>query len=66
MEYNTLLIRAGLRVALKLEPSTDKALLIKILSGALVEEELQQVLKDYPLDLEEEDITSYQDYEELI
>lgn len=62
--YNSLLRRAALRVVLTLEASEKQKLLCQILNKTLTEEELQEVIKNFSLDLQEEDITSYADYEE--
>ena len=49
----------ALRLVHFLEQSKEKELLIQTLSGLLTEEELRAVLEDYPIDLDKEDIDSY-------
>ena len=52
-------IIVALRLVHFLEQSKEKELLIQTLSGLLTEEELRAVLEDYPIDLDKEDIDSY-------
>lgn len=61
--YNSLMQLAALRVIGTLEASKEQKLLKRILYKSLTEEELRRVINNFPIDLQEEDITSYADYE---
>lgn len=65
--YNNFLRRAALKVALTLETSEKQKLLCQILNKYYPEEELQEIIKNFSSDLEEDDnIESYTDYKELL